>query len=290
MALPEPTGDVEAGLRNLAVAGVSVHRGFLSPREVSAVRSRLEEQAALELEAGVATIGGVGGIYESASPPADGKAPVFQRVELLANKGDEFTDLIAHPTALAYATGVLGEKFNLWSMSGMITRRGVLAQPRHIDQGIVPPDMCTRPALLNIFICLSDFDADMGATRIAPGTHLLPRPEPNDTAAMQSVVAEVGDAIIWEGRTWHGGGAHDSPRTRVAIPLIYCLPCIRQNDVYTSALHDNVYARTGEAILEILGFRAEAMGYSGRIGPRVPDDVRTNTNKQTRYIPALYRT
>jgi len=90
-------------------------------------------------------------------------------------------------------------------MSGVISRRGLLKQKAHIDQNVVADALSREiPAMLNSFICLSEFGEDMDATLIALGSHKGPRPiwgVNEDSVEFFTAAAKAGDAIIWEGRT-----------------------------------------------------------------------------------------
>jgi ectoine hydroxylase-related dioxygenase (phytanoyl-CoA dioxygenase family) len=242
----------------------------------------------------LATLGGPGGPQDVVpNLPGDDREGVYQIVEFLPNKGRPFLDLVTYPTSLAYAGGVLtAGPWRVWSLSGLITKRGLAAQRPHIDQNVVPAAMCAVPAMINVFLCLSDFEAEMGATLIAPGTHLGPRPRFDASDAeveLHPAVAKAGDAIIWEGRTWHGAGPHSSDRTRYAIASGYGLSAVTPNDLYACSLHDRVYETLTPEELAVLGFHAEQSGYSGRIAPRNPFDRRTNVNRARPYIPELRR-
>jgi hypothetical protein len=293
-AMPPPVTDVEAGLRNLAEHGVTIHRNYLSDDFRRRLLERLIEQAEMERRLGLATLGGPGGPQDVVQrDPDDASEAIYQIVEFLPNKGRAFIDLVMNPLSLAYAAGVLtAGPFRVWSLSGLITRRGLARQPPHIDQSIVPAAMCAIPAMINIFLCLSDFDAEMGATLIAPATHLGPRPgrgESVDESTFCPAVAKAGDAIIWEGRTWHGAGPHSSDKTRYAIASGFGLAAITPNDLYACSLQDSVYETLTSEELKILGFQAEAVGYSSRIAPRNAFDRRTNVNRARPYIPELRR-
>jgi hypothetical protein len=292
--LPDPVDDVEAGLANLAEHGVTIHRNYLAEPTRLALLDRLNEQADMERLLGLATLGGAGGPQDLLeSRPGDTETPMFQLVEFLANKGRIFIDLIMSPTAQAYAKGVFqGWPHKVWATGGIISRRGLAKQKAHIDQVGVPPAMCGMPAMINIFICVSDFDEDMGATLISPGTHTGPRPiwgVNEDSAPFFPAVAKAGDAIIWDGRTWHRGGPHTSDKARYAISTGFGLAAVTPQDVYTSALHDRVHATLNDEELAMLGFRVETGGYAGRLAPRTPFDTRTNCNRVTPYVPELHR-
>lgn len=292
---PLPVSSVEEGLKSIAEHGVAIHRGFLAPDNLGRLLDRLLEQAEMERRLGLATLGGPGGAQDLLpSLPGDTGTPIYQLVDFLPNKGRAFIDLMMAPLPRAYANGVLrGYPYGIWSFGGLITNCGLARQAAHIDQANLPAEMCTMPAMLNVFICLSDFEPEMGATLVASGSHLGPRPRYGNAedAARQfhPVVAKAGDAIIWEGRTWHGGGPHTSDRPRHALALSYGLSSATPQDVYTSALHDDVYETLTEEELSLLGFKAETAGYSGRIGPRNPFDRRVNINRTMPFIPELRR-
>lgn len=293
--LPPPTDDIAQGLANIGRYGVTIHRQLLAPDRRQRMLDRLLEQAEMERKLGLAIIGGPGGpegLLES--HPGDDRTPIYQNVEFLPNKGRVFLDLMMDPVARAYAAGVFrGHPHKLWAMDGITSRRGVARQKAHIDQNVIPDELSGEMAsMINIFICLSDFDEDMGATLVAPGSHLGPRPSwtvADDEVSWYPAVAKAGDAIIWEGRTWHRGGAHDSDKTRHALALNYCLYAVSPQEVFTSLLHDRVYEQLSSEELDVLGFTVQSAGYQGRLGPRHPFDTRMNCNRRTLYVPELRR-
>jgi hypothetical protein len=293
--LPAPTTDVDQGLRDLAEHGVAIHRGFLSEDLRKRLLDRLIEQADMERELGCAIIGGAGGPQDLLeSRPGDTRVPIFQNVEFLPNKGRVFIDLMMDPLPLAYAKGVFrGYPTKVWAYDGLISRRGIARQKAHIDQVGVPPELSlAMPSMLNTFICLSDFEVEMGATLISPGSHLLPRPRwgvDEESVPYFAAAAKAGDAIIWEGRTWHRAGPHVSDKTRYAISLGQCLYAVSPQEVFTHILHDRVHETLTESELDRLGFSVYDGGYSHRIAPRHPFDRRTNCNRVTKYVPELRR-
>jgi ectoine hydroxylase-related dioxygenase (phytanoyl-CoA dioxygenase family) len=215
-------------------------------------------------------------------------------VDFLPNKGRVFINLLMHQTALDYASGVFNPlPFRVGLTGALISKRGMRRQFLHRDEVAIPHDMCTRPTLINILVCLSDFEEDMGATHIAPGTHILPPPwEMPDSESIPLIpaVAEAGDALMWEGRTWHAGGAHCSDKTRYAISTWYSLAGVTPDQIYTSSLHDDVYGTLTTKELEVLGFRVQSDDkYINRIAPRSAHDRQRNTNRATPYVPELRR-
>jgi ectoine hydroxylase-related dioxygenase (phytanoyl-CoA dioxygenase family) len=150
-----------------------------------------------------------------------------------------------------------------------------------------------RPTLLNVMVCICDFEEEMGATLVAPGSHRLPPPwdvPDSEQAPVFPAIAEAGDVIVWEGRTWHCGGAHDSDKTRYGIATWYSMAGVTPDHIYVASLHDDVYERLSDKERELLGFRVLVDDkFINRIGPRNADDRRRNTNRATPFVPELRR-
>jgi hypothetical protein len=300
--MPAPTQSVEQGLRDLAAHGVALHEGFITPAFADQLRDRMEEQAYMERKAGVGRIGGTHGL--SAAPTLVGEgsirkaqegevdAPIYQVVDSLVNKGRVFIDLMMNPTGHAYAKAVFAPyPWNLWGLNGIITRRGALEQFLHIDSATLPQDMLVRPVQINCFICVTDFELEMGPTSFVPGSHLGERPsyDGDECTARAPGVAKKGTAIIWDGRTWHGQGEHRSDRTRYSIAMTYCLYAIRQGENYAASLQDHVLETLSQQELEVLGFQTTMVGAMGAFGPRNATDKHHGIGSTRHFIPELPR-
>lgn len=301
------TRSLEEGKRNLDELGVTIHEDFLDADMLHRVQERLVEQAEMEREQGVAWFNG---------EPEDGKCvegfirpgswigtpkgePYFQNVSFLVNKGRVFIDLAASPPALAYVRHLLGDRFNMIALSGIILSKGAPRQDLHFDQ-LVMPFVAPIPSVMNIFVVLSDYDADMGATRFVPGTHLL-----NNTAVeaardgpmygyfpdyKETVPAEAkaGDAIIWDGRVWHGQGESTSEKIRRSISMIYARPFLKPIELFAASITDEVYETLSEAERALFDHTADG-GWGARFAPRHAHDRRCNTNAAFPYVPELHR-
>lgn len=294
--LPAPVANVEDGCRALGAYGVCVHKGGLSPDQVRLLLERLSEQAELEREAGVALISDQSYTGKTWYGGADGLLPRWQGVPLLVNKGRVFIDhIVKNPVAHAYCRSVFqGAPYHLSASSGMIVRKGAEPMALHADQQYLP--MKTElPVHLNVFYCLSDFEADMGATRVVPGSHLLPPPRMGHTPERGAYCLEetetipvecaAGDVIIWESRLWHQSGASTSEKTRYSISSVWSQAWVKPIDNLVQCLQDDVYQTLSKDELELLQFKVDA---AGRFGPRYPGD-RQATNRAEPFVPELRR-
>lgn len=291
--------DVEAGKRNLDAFGYTVHENFIPPEQVAALRERVLEQAEMELEAGVASISASGhaGKDRHYGGRDETALPISQQVGFLPNKGAEFRALMHHPIALAYARHVFREvPFNIVSQSALMLRNGGKRQVLHADQQAWP-FATPVPVMINVTVALSDYEADMGATNVVPGSHRFPSPDldmPHEEAAasigsaLLPMVCKAGDALVFESRTWHCQGDSVSDKLRLGIGSVYGMHMVKPQDFYPAIIHDSVYDHLSEEDKDMLGFTVH-YEYGGRIGPRNVHDLRANTNCRHPYIPELRR-
>lgn len=304
--MPCPRQDVADVKHDLGIAGVGIWKGFLAADKVAQLRSRLEEQAELEREQGVALFADpLLGPDLSRDPvyhmPGSriGRPkglPPFQFVSYLPNKGREFIDICCSPALADVANHILRDDLRIALLSGLIVRKGAPSQMIHTDQQMVSFET-PRPMLCNFMLALSDFRDEMGATRFVPGSHRLPAPvrmagedalylTVEDIASFPAEM-EPGDICLFDSRTWHGQGPCVSNDTRVSILGNISVYWWNPYEDYTTGLHDAVYSSLGDTERVALGFRCTAG--NGLINPRNPDDIRRNTNLKLPYIPELRR-
>jgi hypothetical protein len=296
MDIPKPTDDITRGKTNLDEFGITVHPNFLSSGALEALRYRLEEQAEMERELGVASFAyGVseesgGAVVGENFRPYIGRPvglPPFQAVTSLANKGRVFIELAKHPAALQYAAHAFrGIPFNVGYQDAAIIRKGAPAQPVHIDQQPVPFPTPV-PLSINVMVALGDFEAEMGATRMVPGSHKRDIAEAGEAVETIPAVLEPGSAMVWESRVWHAQGASQSDNTRWSVATLYAVHFLKPPENFPAALHDEVYSAMSEEERRLYDFGF--VGYGGRLGPRSRLDMRGNVGDNVVYIPELHR-
>lgn len=296
LPVPDAVDNVEAGKRCLDEYGMFIHRNVLSPDEVATLADRLVEQAELEREHDVGLISDQSYSGKTWYGGADGKLPAWQGVMNLPNKGRVFMDLL-YKNKLMHeycAHAFRGVPYQLSASNGLIQRKGCEPMTVHADCQWLPFREET-PAILNVFFCLSDFEEDMGATRVVPGSHRGPPPVVNYTDESGSVagseyetfpvICKAGDMFGMESRLWHQSGASTSERTRLCATVVWSQFWMKPINLYPQTLHDDVYAALSPEELDLLGFKVDA---GGLFEPRYPGD-RQPTNRAEPYIPELRR-
>jgi ectoine hydroxylase-related dioxygenase (phytanoyl-CoA dioxygenase family) len=125
------------------------------------------------------------------------------------------TDGIRHGQFLAGAQGVGEGAPQPWHTDGAFY---LIARPR----GILG---------LSTIWAIEDFTPDNGATEMIPGSHRWGHEHP-DSRAHDVVPAAMraGSVVIFDGATWHRGGANRSAGTRLAISAQYCQPWLRPQE------------------------------------------------------------
>lgn len=128
--------------------------------------------------------------------------------------------LVTHPLLLAAAWRVIARPFGLGQLHGREPLPGFGGQGLHADWGY--DGQPGQYHVINSLWLLDDFTSENGATRVVPGSHLLPpqRRQPGAEAKhpqQQLVLAPAGSALIFNGHLWHGGTRNHSGAARRAI-------------------------------------------------------------------------
>jgi ectoine hydroxylase-related dioxygenase (phytanoyl-CoA dioxygenase family) len=135
---------------------------------------------------------------------------VARHLSNLVMRDPAYLRLIDHPGVLPLIEALLGTRIILGSLNSRIVRPGDGDQEMHGD---VPG--CLRrggpPMMVNTVWMLEDWTEESGATRVVPGSHRMPEEFPPRDRHLPHVLralAPIGSVLVFDGRTWHGGGAN----------------------------------------------------------------------------------
>lgn len=203
-----------------------------------------------------------------------------RRLGVLPGRCPAFCELLTAPLLLAVCDAILLPACSSYQMNvGQVLEvgPGAQAQMLHRDEDVwvhVP-----RPAPIfqvASMTALVDFEAEIGATRLVPGSH---RWDPGRSAREEEVaVAEMpaGSTALYLGRTLHGAGANASTdRWRRGIHLSYLVGWLRTEENNVLGVPPNVARSLPPRVQELLGYQmhdaiADGGGVAGYVDLRDP--------------------
>lgn len=180
---------------------------LLSPQQVQAMATRLEQLAAAE--------GNQAGLEAHQETGTT-------RLANLVDKDPLFEICFTHPRILAAMAHVLKSDFKLSSLNARFALPGEGLQHLHADWGgaVAPGEY----EVCNSIWLLDDFTEANGATRVVPGSHNLGK-MPRDVMADPKgthpdevlLTAPAGTVVIFNSHTWHGGTLNRTDKPRRAM-------------------------------------------------------------------------
>jgi ectoine hydroxylase-related dioxygenase (phytanoyl-CoA dioxygenase family) len=194
--------------------GYLIFKNVLSPEKLDSILAQLEELWAVEGDhAGEENYIEVG----------------VRRLANLANKGEIFCQLYAHPQVLEVVEAVMGPDIR----TSMINARDVpphtgVRMPFHMDSdnGRVRDEKGYSAA--TAIWMLDEFSVANGATAFVPGSHLLgtnPRQALSDLNASHPdeivIEGQAGDVLVFNGHCWHAGRPNETDHHRRAVLIHY---------------------------------------------------------------------
>jgi ectoine hydroxylase-related dioxygenase (phytanoyl-CoA dioxygenase family) len=200
--------------KQLDEQGYLIFKSLLPPEKIDMILSRLEE------------------LWEAEGDQAGEEnyiEPGVRRLANLANKGEIFRELYAHPQILEVVEAVMGRAIR----ASMVNARDVpphtgVRMPFHMDsdQGRVRDEKGYSAA--TAIWMLDEFTVANGATAFVPGSHLLgktPREVLSDLNASHPdeivIEGQPGDVLVFNGHCWHAGRPNETDRHRRAILIHY---------------------------------------------------------------------
>ena len=200
--------------KQLDEQGYLSFKNLLSSAGIAAILARLEELWAAEGD----QAGGENYIE-----------PGVRRLANLANKGDIFRTLFAHPQVLEVVEAVMGPDV----LVAMVNARDVpphtgVRMPFHMDsdKGRVRDEKGYNAA--TAIWMLDDFSIANGATAFVPGSHLLgksPKEVLTDLNASHPeeivIQGQPGDVLVFNGHCWHAGRPNETDDHRRAVLVHY---------------------------------------------------------------------
>ena len=130
-----------------------------------------------------------------------------------------FHKAIDHARVLPLLEHYLEKSLILGSLNARIVRPGDPDQGLHSD---IPREMLNAhsPVMMNTVWMLDDFSRTNGGTRVVPGSHKSGLATPPENVSVKHIAqpeAPAGSVIVFNGQTWHAGGANTGTANRHAL-------------------------------------------------------------------------
>jgi ectoine hydroxylase-related dioxygenase (phytanoyl-CoA dioxygenase family) len=149
-----------------------------------------------------------------------GRTRSSTRIDDFVNRGSEFDGIYIHPPLLAACSQIIGGPFKLSGMRARTLNPGAPTERLHVDVR----HRADGWPLVGCILMVDAFDAENGATRFVPGSHLWPQEpgevmnDPQDADDEQILACgPAGSMIIFNASVWHSHGANRSARPRRSI-------------------------------------------------------------------------
>lgn len=191
-----------------------------------------------------------------------------RRTGALVARSPACRDLVQHPTLMDVCNDFLGHAsaFQLMLTQVISIEPGESDQALHRDQNAF--DFYPFPdhyhVQCNTLWAMTDYTAEMGATRVVPGSQIGDK-KPTDYSDADCLQAEMtrGSVLIYSGKIVHSGAANRSDKVRRAININYCVGWVRQEENQFLSVPPEVARTLDDDLLRLIGYKegAWAMGY-----------------------------
>lgn len=200
--------------KQLDEQGYLIFKNSLSPEEIETILARLEE---------------LWGIEGERAGEENYIEPGVRRLANLANKGEIFRGLYAHPLVLEVVEAVMGPDVRV----AMVNARDMpphtgMRMPFHMDsdKGRVRDEQGYSAA--TAIWMLDEFSSANGATAFVPGSHLLGKSPKEVLTNLNGshpdeivIEGQTGDLLVFNGHCWHAGRPNETGNHRRAILVHY---------------------------------------------------------------------
>ncbi len=189
-----------------------------------------------------------------------------KRFTRLTARAPAFAELLDHDLMHAWARSALEGDYWLNTGQAMIVGPGEKQQVLHRDIGIWPGIAALGKdgpeALVSILLALSDFTADVGATRGVLGSHLWDefQREPEGDDIVQAVMP-AGSAFLYTGKTMHGAGANvTADRWRFGLHMSFCLGWLTPEEASPIGVSWDIARQYSPRVQRMLGYSSSHPG------------------------------
>ena len=162
-------------------------------------------------------------------------------------------DVVLSPWLEQLSDGLIGPH-TLSSIIGIQIGPGEVAQPVHYDAAAYPLPRNHREVVFNTMWALDDFTAENGATVLYPGSNRSLEAGPAADAEPVQAVMPAGSVLIWPGKTFHGGGANHTDRSRLGLVIEFVAGWLRTHENIQASISTELAREMPPRLQELIGY------------------------------------
>lgn len=205
------------------------------------------------------------------------------RIYNLLAHGERYAQIPTWSSVLPVVEGVLDAGCLISSLSSIVICPEETAQPIHSDDILIPLPKPHPPLVCNTMWAITNFTEENGATRLVPGSHLLPSPKYGGDYPTIPAEMRKGSVLVWDGALWHSGGANRSSERRYGIAMNYCAGYVRQQENQQLGLSPDLVRTFSPRLQELVGYGVYS-GLIGHIDKQRPADLLTDQRLPTTMV------
>jgi ectoine hydroxylase-related dioxygenase (phytanoyl-CoA dioxygenase family) len=212
------TTEAERHAEEIRLVGYTVVRGLVDAPGLETARERLDGLYAAQ----AAAVGGVGRLRE------------IQDANLVRCPLAEdlfFLDLAVRPRLLVVATALLGDYVTLQQQNGVVNPPSAAHHQSAWHRDLSYQHfVASRPLALSALLCIDPFNDETGGTYVLPASHKVERfpSEEYVLSHQKGLVADAGDALVFDSMLFHRAGDNRSGRPRRGLNHVYSLAFLKQ--------------------------------------------------------------
>ncbi|HEX7843708.1 MAG TPA: phytanoyl-CoA dioxygenase family protein [Kofleriaceae bacterium] len=220
------TSDLDRCLEELSIRGFTVIDGVVGEDELATLRTKLD----LAYQAQRA---------EAAEEFALEDIQEENQVRAPLCYDDHFLEIARSPRVIEAIRRTLGNYFLIHLQIGIINMPGTQNRQSVWHRDLLYQDfVISRPLAVSVMLCLDDFTAETGGTRVVPFTHKVERMPSREFVEKHAVTIEAraGSVFLMDSMLIHMAGYNASSRVRRGLNTIYASGLLKQQISFGSQL------------------------------------------------------
>lgn len=241
------SSDADRCLEELSINGFTVIENLVQADELAVVRTKLDR--AYQAQRAEATAAGFE--LEDIQEENQVRAPLCY--------DDHFLELARQPQVIELIRRIFGNYFLIHLQIGIINMPSIENRQSVWHRDLLYQDyVSSKPFAITVMVCVDDFRAETGGTRVVPHTHRMERMPSKQFIDKHAITieAKAGSVFLMDSMLVHKAGFNSSPGIRRGLNTIYASGLLKQQVSFQAQLDGK--HRDDPFLNMLLGYDAEA--------------------------------